>query len=90
MRKGRYNYSVSSYKDKGQEDGNCLSKEAIKKMLDMILRAKTMTQDELIKRLEISEVQLKKLICYKANPILLSKVNLPLIKIYCETKVDDV
>ena len=76
-------------KDKKPRKENIyLSAEVIKKMLYRFLVENKMTKENLAKALEITITELEKLLFCEAAPALIAKVNLPLIKLYCETKFD--
>jgi DNA-directed RNA polymerase specialized sigma subunit len=73
-----------------QEENNDanLSIEQIQKMLHKFLTEKNMTKEELAQKIEISVEELEQLLCNKNTSLLIPKVNLPLVKLYCRTKWD--
>jgi len=66
-----------------------LSIVVIRKILEKLLVEKKMAKESLIKALGITGEELDKLLFYKSISKLVEKINLPLIKLFCETKFDD-
>jgi hypothetical protein len=64
-----------------------LSIEAIQKILYRFLIEKKTPKEELAKALKITAGNLENLFC-KQSAYLIPKVNLPLIRLYCETKFE--
>jgi len=66
-----------------------LSIDVVRKMLSRLLFEKKMSHEELAKYLGISREDLVRLLPQKKEAFsLIPKINLPLIKLYCETKFD--
>ena len=66
-----------------------LSIEKIQEMLHKFLAEKNMTKEELAQEIAISVKELERLLCNKNTSILIPKINLHLIKLYCKTKWDN-
>jgi len=65
-----------------------LSQEKIIVMLNKFLIEKGMPEEQLTKLLEIKSNELDILLHKQAPTLLIRKVNLPLIKLFCATKFD--
>jgi hypothetical protein len=65
-----------------------LSIEIIQEMLHKFLAEKNMTKEKLAQEIEISVEELEQLLCNKNASLLIPKVNLSLVKLYCKTKWD--
>lgn len=63
-----------------------LSIETIQKILTRFLVEKNMPKEELAKKIFVTIEELERLLCGKNVSELIPKVNLPLIKFYCETR----
>ena len=64
--------------------------DVIRKIIDRFLVEKKMSKESLAAALEIRLIDLERIIFHKEIPsTLIPKVNLPLIKLYCETKFED-
>ncbi len=64
-----------------------LNVETIQKILNKFLIEKKMSKEKLAESLEISTNELETFLSNK-NISLIPKINLPLVKLYCETKFD--
>lgn len=73
-----------------QEENNdtYLSIERIQELLHKFLTEKNMTKEKLVQEIGISAEELEQLLCNKNTSLLISKVNLSLVKLYCRTKWD--
>ncbi|CAL7964430.1 hypothetical protein GAMM_90025 [Gammaproteobacteria bacterium] len=71
-----------------KKNNSYLSIEIIQKMLHKFLVEKNMTKEELAQEMAISVEELEQLLCNKNTSILIPKINLSLIKLYCKTRWD--
>lgn len=80
-------YSDLASKSKSVKRVNtCLSLVAMQKMITRFLMRNLMSKDILARNLGISVDELNQVFSSEASSELISRVNLPLIKLYCETK----
>ena len=63
-----------------------LNTKTTKKMIQRFLIEKKMPKEELVEILGITTENLEQLFSQEAAPELLSKINLPIISLYCKTK----
>jgi len=89
---------VKFFPDKGKNENRAslnryrrtsiyLKLDVICKMIDRFLTEKKMSKEDLAQTLDIKILDLERLISQKdIPPTLIPKINLPLIKLYCETK----
>ena len=63
-----------------------LSIEVIQGMLHGFLTEKNMPKEKLAQEIAISVEELEQLLCNKNTSLLIPKINLSLIKLYCKTK----
>ena len=63
-----------------------LSIETIQGMLHGFLTEKNMPKEKLAQEIAISVEELEQLLCNKNTSILIPKINLSLIKLYCKTR----
>src|SRR3990172_6153541 len=68
---------------------DCLKIGVIRAMLKKFLDEKKMAKEALASVLKITEEELEQLLFYKTVLKLKQKINLPLIKLFCETKFDN-
>jgi hypothetical protein len=66
-----------------------LSIEKIQAMLHRFLVEKNMTKEKLAQEIAISVEELEQLLCNKNTSILIPKIILLLIKLYCKTRWED-
>ncbi|MEI8055468.1 MAG: hypothetical protein WCH10_05685 [bacterium] len=66
-----------------------LSIEKIQAMLHRFLVEKNMTKEKLAQEIAISVEELEQLLCNKNTPILIPKIILSLVKLYCKTRWED-
>lgn len=65
-----------------------LSIERIQEVFHKFLTEKNMTKEKLAQEVGISIEELEQLLCNKNTSLLIPKVNLTLVKLYCRTKWD--
>ena len=73
-------------KNDNNKPGAYLSLERIIEILNKFLNEKGMPKEKLARLLEISQEELDSFLNKQASILLIQKVNLPLIKLVCETK----
>ena len=66
-----------------------MQKETVRKMIMKILNEKKMPEEKLAHMLGITVKSLKQLYSKQTSISLISKINLPLIKLYCATRFSD-
>ncbi len=69
-----------------ENDVTYLSIETIQEIFNKFLVEKNMTKEKLAQEIAITVEELEQLLCNENTSLLTHKVNLPLIKFYCETK----
>jgi predicted XRE-type DNA-binding protein len=77
---------VQSVTIKSNENNAYLRTEVIQKMINRFLNEKKMPKQKLAEALEITVKSLNLLCSKKATHVLIHKVNLPLVKLYCKTR----
>ena len=80
--------SIAQLKQKKADDFGCgcLSVEVVRKMLEKFLYEKRILQERLAQVLEVRAKDLENIFSQDVNIETVQKINLPLIKLYCETK----
>lgn len=72
-----------------ESGGKYLGIETIRKMLKKLLLEKKIERKDLAKSLGIQLARLDQILFSKPTEALIKKVNLPLVKLYCETKFNN-
>lgn len=81
------NYYDDILKSESVKRGNtCLSLLAMQKMITRFLMRNLMSKDILARNLGISVDELNQVFSSEVSSELLSRINLPLIRLYCETR----
>jgi DNA-binding Xre family transcriptional regulator len=72
-----------------QNASSYLNLITIQKMLNKLLTEKNMSKESLTEALGLKRNELEAIINHHASSELVAKVNLPLIKLFCETKFNN-